>query len=253
VYHASKWAITGFTKCLQEDFDTENIKVTGIYPGMINTKLFEKGGIDKDLTNSLDPEKIADVVSYVINLDSGVHIPEIGIKNKLTASNMDNSSSPTIDLNIDPNMIAAQDDTPQVASPIQAPVTPIMPVRNPGVIDITPGSTDVFPSDTPTTHIGMDPIPQTTTSESVPQTPVSDSLSHLSDITPEPAGEPIPDEPSPVTPEPVAAPVIEPTVDPLPVQTPVMPVVSEPVPQAPVQTSVVSPLAEDPDLVKLVK
>ena len=256
VYHASKWAITGFTRCLQDDLEDLNIKVTAVYPGLIKTKLFEKNGVQRDLTNALEPAEVALQIENVINLNSGTYIPELSIKNKLTTPNMDNSTSPTIDLNIDPNMIAAQDDTPQATMPVE-PVTPILPVKNPGVIDITPGSTDTFPSDSPvSSHIGMAPASEPTIQEPVPQTPASDSLSHLSDITPEPAGEPIPDEPAPVAPSPViesvAAPVVaEPTPvqEPVPPAAPVAPVVQEPVPQTPVA----SPIAEDPDLVKLVK
>lgn len=79
VYHASKWAITGFTKCLQYDLKKHNIKVTGFYPGAMKTKLFEKVGVNKNLSNALDPKKAAQMIEYIINQDSHVMLPEIGV------------------------------------------------------------------------------------------------------------------------------------------------------------------------------
>lgn len=208
VYHASKWAITGFTKCLQEDLAQENIKVTAIYPGLMKTSLFAKSGVQRDLSNALDTSEVASLVEYVINLSSKTYIPEVGIINKTTKSqNMDDTNVPVIDLNIDPNMIAAQDSPPQTTpagpQPVAAPATP--PEDNPGVIDISPGSGDPFPS-------GF--------SEPSPQVPPS----------------------APVTPNPVLEEVSPQS------STPVNTSDSKP---EPVTQS--SPLAEDPDLVKLIK
>jgi NADP-dependent 3-hydroxy acid dehydrogenase YdfG len=79
VYHASKWAITGFTKCLQEDMESTNIKVTAVYPGLMKTSLFQKNAVQRDLTDALEPSEVADAVEFVINLSSSTYIPEISI------------------------------------------------------------------------------------------------------------------------------------------------------------------------------
>jgi NADP-dependent 3-hydroxy acid dehydrogenase YdfG len=255
VYHASKWAITGFTKCLQEDLSEENIRVTGIYPGLINTDLFQKNDVNRDLSDALDPSEVASLVEYVINLSPSIQVTEIGINNKTTKSkNMDDTNAPTIDLNIDPNMIAAQDDppqaTPQDPQPVQPAVNP--PIKNPNVIDITPGSGDTFPSESlSSTHIDVVPLSEPKTVDITPPQTPSEPLLHLSDVSPD------------TTP-------VENAQTPSPFPIPVPPATSiagntipdgnisetnsgntaksetEPITQS-------SPLAEDPDLVKLIK
>jgi|GEM_PF-276055 len=270
VYHASKWALTGFTKCLQEDLADENIKVTGVYPGLLKTNLFEKSGVKRDLTDALDPAEVALFIETVINLSTSTYIPEFSIKNKqINTTNMDNSSTPTIDLNIDPNMIAAQNDSPQATPPSNTPATtPTPPVQNSSVIDITPGSTDAFPSTPISTHIDTVPLAEPKTMDiTPPQAPLQtspiatpeatpDALSHLSDIAPTPAPEPTPL----ATPSPSLMPTPEETIpeapsvtsyNPSPTPAESSPIESTTPTTPPVTQS--SPLAEDPDLVKLIK
>lgn len=80
VYTASKWAITGFTKCLHEDLIPFNISVSGIYPGLMKTKLFSRVGAKRDITKAMDPDQVAEAIQFVVNLKSGIHVPELGIK-----------------------------------------------------------------------------------------------------------------------------------------------------------------------------
>ena len=80
VYTASKWGITGFTKSLQGELAKYGISVTGIYPGKMNTKLFEKMGIKKDMQDALNPIEVARVVKFLLETDYKVNFPEIGIK-----------------------------------------------------------------------------------------------------------------------------------------------------------------------------
>ncbi|HOX96168.1 MAG TPA: SDR family NAD(P)-dependent oxidoreductase [Candidatus Woesebacteria bacterium] len=231
VYHASKWAITGFTKCLQDDLEEENIKVTAVYPGLIKTSLFQKSNASRDLSQALDPTEVASVVQYVINLSQTIHIPEITIKNKTTPTqNMDDTNSPVIDLNMDPNMISPQDGSPQ-AVPANQPTSS-------APIDITPGNQSVSPE------------------------PASTPLNnHLSDLLPQPEPEPVaaPDTttPSPAIEPPVASPAItstpvvsSPIPQPQVMSEPLMSPEPTPIPETPVSTN---PLYEDPDLVKPTK
>lgn len=81
VYYASKWAITGFTKSLQPELAKYNIKVTGLYPGGMKTKMFEKAGNVKDLANNLDPADVAKTVQFILSFDNTTTFPEVGIKN----------------------------------------------------------------------------------------------------------------------------------------------------------------------------
>ena len=80
VYTASKWALTGFTKCLQRELHPQGIRVTGLYPGLMNTELFAKAGnTTRGKTASLDPNLVAQWVKMIINAPPTVVIPELGI------------------------------------------------------------------------------------------------------------------------------------------------------------------------------
>lgn len=80
VYNASKWAITGFTKSLQAELAPHGITVTGIYPGKLNTGLFKKAGVEKDMKDAISPKDVARTIEFVLSFDSAVEFPEIGIK-----------------------------------------------------------------------------------------------------------------------------------------------------------------------------
>jgi NAD(P)-dependent dehydrogenase (short-subunit alcohol dehydrogenase family) len=80
VYHASKWAITGFTKSLQEELRVDNISVVGFYPGAMNTQFFAKAGDIKDRSNALAPETAADSLVYLCGLPDNVELLQYGIQ-----------------------------------------------------------------------------------------------------------------------------------------------------------------------------
>lgn len=80
VYGASKFAITGFTKSLQPELAKYGIKVTGIYPGKVNTSLFAKVHVEKRMDNSIQPGDVAEAVKFVVSRPGRVSIPELGIK-----------------------------------------------------------------------------------------------------------------------------------------------------------------------------
>lgn len=80
VYTASKWAVTGFTKSIQAELSKYGILVTGIYPGKMNTKMFEKLGINKNMNDAIEVNYVAKFIEFIISLDNKVEIPELGIK-----------------------------------------------------------------------------------------------------------------------------------------------------------------------------
>lgn len=79
IYNASKWALTGFTKALQEEAAAYGVRVTGFYPGTIKTDLFAKAGLDMK-GPAITTEQAVKAVEFVIAADEDVLIPEIGIK-----------------------------------------------------------------------------------------------------------------------------------------------------------------------------
>ncbi|MFA5931515.1 MAG: SDR family oxidoreductase [archaeon] len=80
VYCATKWGVNGLTQSLQPELAIYGIRVMGIYPGRLNTKMFEKMGIKKDLKNSLEPSEIAKLIEFITTLKETTNIPELGIK-----------------------------------------------------------------------------------------------------------------------------------------------------------------------------
>lgn len=81
VYTASKWAITGFTKSIQQEAAKDGIRVTGLYPGKMNTKMFEKSGNKKTMDDALEISDVAKVIDFILTFNNNVVFPEIGIKN----------------------------------------------------------------------------------------------------------------------------------------------------------------------------
>lgn len=81
VYYASKWAVTGFTHSMQLELAPFGIKVTGIYPGKMDTQLFAKAGDNKPMDNALKPEQVADLVNYILNTPPEFMFLDIGMKN----------------------------------------------------------------------------------------------------------------------------------------------------------------------------
>ena len=80
VYNASKWAMRGFNRSIQKDVSKKGIKVTGFYPGFMQTDIFKKAGNDYDTSTGLEVEKVAKAIEFIINCDDDVIIPEFGIK-----------------------------------------------------------------------------------------------------------------------------------------------------------------------------
>lgn len=78
-YGASKFAVAGFTKCMQLELKPFNIAVDGFYAGAMDTGLFEKAGNGRDMSKALDPPVAADLLVYICNLPDGVSMPEFGL------------------------------------------------------------------------------------------------------------------------------------------------------------------------------
>lgn len=83
VYHASKWAITGFTDSLRLELESQNISVCGFYPGGIKTCFFEKMGSTKDVSKHLEVVDAVHALEFMITASDAVTIPELGIKTTL--------------------------------------------------------------------------------------------------------------------------------------------------------------------------
>jgi short-subunit dehydrogenase len=83
VYNASKWAMTGFTKALEEEAGNFGILVTGFYPGTTQTEFFSKAGLQIQ-GNALNVRDIVSAVRYILSAPDDVAIPELSIKPALS-------------------------------------------------------------------------------------------------------------------------------------------------------------------------
>lgn len=81
VYRASKWSLTGFTKSLQLDVAKDNIKVTGVYPNLMDTKLFEHANADHEMKGALEPQTVAEWVKKIIETPGNAYVSEFGMRN----------------------------------------------------------------------------------------------------------------------------------------------------------------------------
>lgn len=79
IYNASKWAITGFTKAIQQEAAEYGVRVTGFYPGTTKTELFTKAGLELN-TNAMETDDIVAAIEYIMSVPETINIPEFGIK-----------------------------------------------------------------------------------------------------------------------------------------------------------------------------
>lgn len=81
VYHASKWALTGFAKSMLQELQKDNIRVMSIHPAGMKTKFFENAGIEKNQENMLDVNEVARTVEFMISQSESTAFPEVGMLN----------------------------------------------------------------------------------------------------------------------------------------------------------------------------
>lgn len=83
VYRAAKHGVKGFSDSLRLELGKKDIKVIGLYPGGMQTKLFEKSGSNVDLEKFMDPEDIAKTVLYIVEQPDSVSIDTVIINRGL--------------------------------------------------------------------------------------------------------------------------------------------------------------------------
>jgi len=71
VYAASKWAIRGFTGCLEVECAPKGVRVMGFYPGKISSNMYETAGVGRDLEMAMTPEQGAAMVVTMLR-DEGM-------------------------------------------------------------------------------------------------------------------------------------------------------------------------------------
>ncbi|HEY8094640.1 MAG TPA: SDR family oxidoreductase [Methylobacter sp.] len=81
IYCASKFAVRGFTQALREECGKSNVRVCLINPGMVKTEFFESLSFEPgdEPSNFIEPEDVAEAVSYVLNSRTQIVIDEINL------------------------------------------------------------------------------------------------------------------------------------------------------------------------------
>ena len=67
VYSASKWAIRGFTGCLEAECAPKGVRVMGFYPGKVNSSMYETAGINRNLDVAMTPEQAATMIVTMLS------------------------------------------------------------------------------------------------------------------------------------------------------------------------------------------
>lgn len=67
VYSSSKWAIRGFTGCMEAEFAPQGIRVMGFYPGKISSNMYQTAGIERDLDIAMTPEQGSNMIMTLLN------------------------------------------------------------------------------------------------------------------------------------------------------------------------------------------
>ncbi|MDR0727258.1 MAG: SDR family oxidoreductase [Rickettsiales bacterium] len=83
-YSASKWGLRGYAEALEVFVKATNIKVISLYPGGMDTDLFEKSGWEKSAAHNqtwqANVEKIADAAVFAINQPDDINIGVIQVR-----------------------------------------------------------------------------------------------------------------------------------------------------------------------------
>lgn len=79
IYNASKWAMTGFTKAIEEEAAEYGVRVTGLYPATVQTKLFEKAGLPIN-SNAMTTDDMVAAVEYVMAQPEHMYIPHLEMR-----------------------------------------------------------------------------------------------------------------------------------------------------------------------------
>ncbi len=78
-YSATKYALQGFSESLFKELRKENIKVSLVNPGSINTDFFEESGIEAN-NKMLGPADLASTIIHLLETPDNVLIDEITIR-----------------------------------------------------------------------------------------------------------------------------------------------------------------------------
>lgn len=84
IYNASKTGANAFRKAIQNDLAQNNIKITDVCPGLIQTDFYKRANNQLSteiMETGLTPEDVANTVKFVFDLPHEITIPSIEVRN----------------------------------------------------------------------------------------------------------------------------------------------------------------------------
>ena len=82
-YVASKHGLKGFASALREELREHNVKVISIYPGAINTPLWDDLDMDSFRSEMMDPDDVSDIIINAINAPGNCTTEEVVVRRVL--------------------------------------------------------------------------------------------------------------------------------------------------------------------------
>ncbi|MDR1691657.1 MAG: SDR family oxidoreductase [Rickettsiales bacterium] len=83
-YSASKWGLRGYAEALETYLKPTKIKVISLYPGGMNTDMFEKSGWEKSTAHNqpwqADVNKVADAAVFALNTPDDINIGTVRVR-----------------------------------------------------------------------------------------------------------------------------------------------------------------------------
>ena len=79
-YVASKYGLKGFASALREEVRKYNIKVISVYPGAVDTPLWNNLGMDDVRSEMMTPQDVSDIIVNAINSPNNCTTEEITIR-----------------------------------------------------------------------------------------------------------------------------------------------------------------------------
>jgi short-subunit dehydrogenase len=83
IYNATKQSTNAFRKAIQDDLARNNIKITDVCPGLIQTDFYKRANNklpEEIMETGLTPEDVAKTVKYVFDLPHEITIPSIEVR-----------------------------------------------------------------------------------------------------------------------------------------------------------------------------
>lgn len=78
-YCATKYGIQGFSEALAKELRNDQIKVTCLNPGSIETDFFKESGV-KANNNMLQPDDLADLITYLLKTPDNFLVDELTVR-----------------------------------------------------------------------------------------------------------------------------------------------------------------------------